>query len=245
MNIKVIVIFMLLMICTQSVRSDVTDGLVGWWKLDEAAGNAMDSSGSGNTGTPTGTTIVSGCKRNNCRNFDGNTDLVSIGTAASLAPASISVVLWFKASGAPADYDAPAGKAVNSTWSAGAWGFFYQSSFLKFWIQDYVNNIASKAYPSDNNWHHLAGTWDGTTIKIYVDAVLGGNDVYSGAMSTGGDLQIGNITGTAARGWPGRIDDVRVYNRALSQNEISAIYLTGTPHVSVKGGGRISGMKAN
>lgn len=43
--------------------------------------------------------------------------------------------------------------------------------------------------------------------------------------------------------FPGLLDDVRIYSRALTQAEVSAIYLAGTPRLSVKGGGKISGMK--
>ncbi len=70
---------MLFLVLTLPARADVTDGLVGWWKFDESAGNAVDSSGQGNTGTSTGATILTtGCKRGNCRNFNGTSDYISV-----------------------------------------------------------------------------------------------------------------------------------------------------------------------
>jgi hypothetical protein len=71
-----------------------------------------------------------------------------------------------------------------------------------------------------NSWSHIAGTYDGTTMRFYVNGLLvaiqpqtGAIPVSTGALSIGGDSVSGQF-------WNGLIDEVRVYNRALSQAEI-------------------------
>ena len=84
-------------------HADINTGLVGWWKFNESSGNAIDSSGQGRTGTPTGTTIVSGCKRGGCRRFDGVTDRVSIPTSATFASEStVTIASWIYPIATPA-----------------------------------------------------------------------------------------------------------------------------------------------
>jgi hypothetical protein len=78
----------------------------------------------------------------------------------------------------------------------------------------------------DDHWHHLAGTYDGSTIKIYVDGVLEGSQSLSGQIpSTSVPVYIGAMkegpnTPTDSDFFHGNIDDVRIWNRALSEAEI-------------------------
>ena len=87
----------------------------------------------------------------------------------------------------------------------------------------------------DNQWHHVAGVYDGSNAYIYIDGGLDSNSVAcSGNMATNNwDVYIGENSetldgGTIAREWNGLIDDVRVYNYALTQTEVNDIY-TGGP----------------
>lgn len=71
-----------------------------------------------------------------------------------------------------------------------------------------------------NTWSHIAGTWDGTTLRMWVNGVLAGTRAVTGTLTNStGVLHIG---GNAIwnEWYAGRIDDVRVYNRALSQSEL-------------------------
>ena len=81
-----------------------------------------------------------------------------------------------------------------------------------------------------NVWHHLAATYDGSVLRMYVDGVQVGTLNAPGniANTTGGVLEIG---GDALWGefWSGGIDDVRIYNRALSATEITALMNANIP----------------
>ena len=81
----------------------------------------------------------------------------------------------------------------------------------------------------DNQWHHVVGVYDGITAKIYVDKVLVGSTSKSGNLQTNTNrVNIGrNPIGDAVNGeryWNGKLDEVMIWNRALSSSEISSLY---------------------
>jgi 6-phosphogluconolactonase (cycloisomerase 2 family) len=198
------------------------NGLVGYWKFDENTGTATaDATGNGYGGTLTsGPTWTSG-KYSYGVNFDGSDDYVSV-SGLTQPTSAMSFVAWVKANSTPAAYDSVAGNS-DSSWSAGSWGLYYESALLKFWIEHYGNNVAYKTF-NDLNWHFVVGTWDGTTVRLYIDAVEGTSDSYSGTMTQRSAFRIGDTVGSANRNFPGIIDEVRMYNRALSAAEITALY---------------------
>src|SRR5439155_20698894 len=80
-----------------------------------------------------------------------------------------------------------------------------------------------------NNWTYLAATWDGTTLRLYVNGTLASSLAVSGTLlSSTGVLRIG---GNSVWGefFSGMIDEVRIYNRALSQTEIQTDMQTPIP----------------
>ena len=81
---------------------------------------------------------------------------------------------------------------------------------------------------SANIWNHLVGTYDGTTLRIYVDGVLAGSTVAVGTIdATTLDSLIGVHNSLATNFFNGLLDDVRIYNRALSNDEIKQLYNMG------------------
>ena len=91
-------------------------------------------------------------------------------------------------------------------------------------------NVASDGTLTDTDWHHLAGTFDGTTGRLYLDGVATGTPDTSGSLVTNNlNLYIGRNTDpdVATTYFNGLIDDVRIYNRALSAQEVKQLYLIG------------------
>lgn len=76
------------------------------------------------------------------------------------------------------------------------------------------------------SWQHIVGTWDGSTVRAYVNGTVGGTTAsFAGPLGySGNDLNIGASNGVYVFHFDGSIDDVRIYNRALSQFEISQLY---------------------
>jgi len=85
-------------------------------------------------------------------------------------------------------------------------------------ITGYISGSASTSTQITKAWHHVAMTYDGANIKLYVDGVLKTTTAKTGAIATNSsNLLIGSTV-------PGKLDDMRIYNRALSQTEITALY---------------------
>ncbi len=79
----------------------------------------------------------------------------------------------------------------------------------------------------DNVLHHIAGTWDGTTIRLYVDGILQGSTGLTTPAVNGFGLNIGTWVNGSSRAYTGLVDEVSIYNRALSPAEIQSILTAG------------------
>src|SRR3989338_8150377 len=201
-----------------------TSGLVAHWKFDEGSGTTVsDSSGNGNTGTLTnGPTFTTG-KIGQGLSFDGINDAVQIPDSNSLDVPQITVSAWVrKISNAPSW-----GMIVSRQAETGAgdnWILFYNSSAndeYRFAVQGGTNiklyrngvQISDNAVSSNNDigqWVHIVGTAEGA-IPPETSAICIGGGANN---SRNCDSEYSNAV----------IDDVRIYNRALSAQEILNIY---------------------
>jgi hypothetical protein len=82
---------------------------------------------------------------------------------------------------------------------------------------------------STNTWYHVVAVYDGTSMKIYKNGVaLPGSTSFSGNIGTSSyNVNIGQRVGDNSYRWNGSIDEVKIYNRALSASEILADYNAG------------------
>ena len=215
-------------------------GLVGHWKLDETLGtNAADSSGSGNNGTlismDPATDWVTG-QVDGALDFDGSNDYVNCGNDSSLriTGTAITVAAWVKWDSA----DAWSGIAVKSSsgwWTDGYGLYGHNDGYAYFYVTGYDQGSAYKAFSADGQWHHLAGTYDGSYVRLWVDGVEGTPDSYSANISNANyALNIGRGYGDSYN-FNGSIDDVRIYTRALGADEISQL-VAGSPYSSLSEG---------
>ena len=86
--------------------------------------------------------------------------------------------------------------------------------------------LVCTAIPSANVWHHLAYTYDGTTHILYIDGVEQATSTSVGQTGTVTSVQIGAASNYSEY-FNGRIDEVRIYNTALTAAQISALYNQG------------------
>ncbi len=215
----------------------LTSGLVGYWTMDGnnvnwATGKVTDSSGQGNSGYVTNMATSTGVaigKIGQALKFDGSDDYVEVPDNASLKPTSISVETWVRPAAGLGSQAAQVKKTSDSN------GFSLEGSLISFWVN--VNGTwrsSGAALPSAmvaNQWYHCVGTYDGVNIKVYVNGELKNTGNYPGSITWATSLlNIGRdpIRPTeAARMWNGLIDDVRIYNRALSTGEVLNLYNAG------------------
>ncbi|MBU0714994.1 MAG: carbohydrate binding domain-containing protein [Verrucomicrobia bacterium] len=193
---------------------------VGYWKLDEGAGTtAYDSSWRGNTGTLQGNPQWVDGQINSALSFNGS-NYIDCGSNNSFKVSAITMEAWVYSPTANfTGYNEVAG-------AEGAYGF--PIWYNKIWI--HINTVnegwhyceCSTALTWDG-WHHVAFTYDGVnTMKCYQDGVL----VLTDTTSSSGPLQwsapklyIGQVN-TGSKLFKGMIDEVRIYNRQLSAEEI-------------------------
>ena len=190
---------------------------------------AKDYSGNGNNGTISGATYVSG-KSGGAYDFSSANIVVS--DSASLEPSSISVEVWAKwdsisdqwliekhNSSDPIDYKH---------------GFVLRSDTptnTTLWM---VGNGATYVSVTGGitigTWHHIVGTYNGSLATLYVDGVEKANGTLAGGIdyTDVGDLYIGSSNANN-RYFNGKMDEVRIYNRALTAEQVIANYNSGTP----------------
>lgn len=206
-----------------------TSGLVGYWKLDETSGTtAADSSGSGNNGTwnasgVSPTASVPGpitFSDPEALTLDGSSGYVTLGVTnlpANNAPQSVS--LWFK--GTPNSNNQNM-LAMSNLGGGSAVQVGFRGSSLLAWSYG-GGTLVSTTAPVNGAWHQVVYTYDGATDRLYLDGTLA-------ATSTTGAHQNGTPTsaylGTYSPSmemFGGSLDDVRVYNRALSAAEAAIL----------------------
>jgi hypothetical protein len=219
-------------------------GLVGYWNLNEKSGNvAKDSSGYDNDGTLyNGSMICSGgdCptwtdgKFGGALGLDGVNDYVEVKHSPSLGiTGAITVEAWVK----PASLDG--WKTILSKWNPKSYWFGCNSGQCGIFISSDGSNevgLLASSVLTTNTWHHVVGTYDSITgeMKVYVDGSLDNSTITTGKIYGGiSDLWIGANIGASGQNFNGSIDEVRIYNRALSAEEILSLYNTKASNYQV------------
>ncbi|MFA5863340.1 MAG: LamG-like jellyroll fold domain-containing protein [Phycisphaerae bacterium] len=206
------------------VTITVTDSaLKCYWKLDNTSGTtAVDSSGIGNVGTTYNSPSWVTGKISNCLSFDGSNDYVQKTSASSLpaANANQTECFWFYVSSNPSAKKTAL--AVTGSSSAVNIGFV-SSSGMKFGVWKYNNTVLVKAaMPAAGAWHHAAYTKSGSTNTLYIDGSPVNTSTTSTNTASATTINAGR-TASGAYYWPGKLDEIRIYNRALSATEIAAL----------------------
>ncbi len=216
-------------------------GLIGYWALNEtSAGTIVDSSGTGNDGqainfaSPNGPTNdtpdVNGFNPGSF-SFDGNNDFINVGPDESLrlTEGTYTQTVWIKPTDTSNNYQGVIGYqagGVNSRYP-----FIYTRNDMIY--AGFGAGATWKGVVADNaldigQWNHVAVTFDGTTMVLMVDGeVVGTNNNFGGSLPTTAtsQLSIGKINTYFA----GQLDEVRLYDRALSQNEVVTVMNAADP----------------
>ena len=211
-------------------------GLIAWWKLDETSGRDVeDFSGNGNIGK-----ILSGMPRwqssggkiNGALLFDGKGDYVHLANESNFDfTGEVTVAAWIKVNQFDKEWQA----IVTKGDSAGRLQRHQGTDALEFACtglqvpggSPYGGLYGNKAV-NDAKWHHVAGVYDGEKMYIYIDGIVDVSQPASGAIATNDQpVFIGENAEMTGRFWNGLIDDARVYNYSLSEEQITALYNEG------------------
>jgi len=202
-----------------SVGSAADPSLVGWWEFDEASGTiAHDASSRGNDGALRGgPTWVTG-KIDGALQFDGEDDYVDIDSVGISRADRRTLTGWARAS----TTEIPKGTGVFGFIPDGSTdGTYYDvevdgAGNYVVHVQGWEGILGAV----DTQWHHFAATYDGSEGSWYLDGQL--IDSSAGELGTIDQMRIGARLSNSNY-FPGLIDDVRIYNRVLTDAEILAV----------------------
>ena len=198
-------------------------GVVSWWKFN---GDANDEIGN-NNGTLNGGTNcnVNGVFGNAC-NFNSINNYIIIADKDNLnfGTNNFSVSAWIKSGGFFSR-----GSGLNTILSKGdsktpAYSLeFDPSNITHFVVGNYANNFATGNGALDNNWHHVVGVRESGVLKIYIDGIKGTDGINQSSATTTSNLVIGD-DGNGYRTFTGSVDEVMIFNRALTSDQVQALY---------------------
>lgn len=200
---------------------NVTEGLIAYYPFN---GNANDNSNNGNNATVYGATLITdrNSMPNSAYHFNG-TNRITLSTGLDSLQKEISVSLWIKKTG---NWDAGCHKIllIGNKTTGNVYIAEEPSPFnISFTLTDStVQYMAYCVTPALNNWHHLVGVFTGVSVKFYIDNVLQTTIPCTLGSIENSPLNIG--WGYDNEYFTGDIDDVRIYNRALSDEEIGQLY---------------------
>jgi hypothetical protein len=212
-----------------------TNGLVGWWPFNM---NANDNSGNNNNGTVNGATLTSDRFGNNAQAyvFDGVDDLIEVAHSQTLNCSTVSISVWFNTN----NFLALNGNGPHllSKRESSGWGNSFQMNVGIIQAQNacwadwtisgnggiYYNN---STILNTGNWFNLIYTHDGTNVKLFLNGALVQTIVSPGLLTFNTlPLWFGARpnAGNNSSWFNGKLDDIGIWNRALTQQEITDLY---------------------
>lgn len=224
----------------------LTDGLVGHWTFDGPTVSGTDPlkvndlSGNGNQGSAVNADVERAIgKIGQALAFGGTADVdfVQVGTdAESLRVTDGTVSAWVFQEGSIIHGSARGDGIVHhpghNNSDSQAYTLELQENsgnlFLKCELEINDPSLQVVVPPETNVWKHYACTWDGTTVRLYADGVEVGQTAQTGTPSYAGNgiFFIGRNR-NGGKPMKGKIDDVRIYNRALTEQEIQRLHTIG------------------
>ena len=211
----------------ESADGSLLDGLIGYWSFDD--GTAVDLSGEGHDGTVIGASFAEGIS-GQCLSFDGIDDCVEIGTGfPSLGGTQpFTVVAWVK------DFNTDTERPLQHILSRSRYlieaEFFIDINHSYFGFLRNVTpfSLGTTTQLSADRWTQVVAVYDGAQKAIYVDGQFDVLQTAGSSLSAPSTpVLIGaahNTDGSRFQFYQGLIDELRIYDRALSANEIATLY---------------------
>jgi iron-sulfur cluster repair protein YtfE (RIC family) len=211
-----------------------TNGLVAWYPFN---GNANDESGNNLNGTVNGANLTTDrfLKSNKAYSLNGVSSFISIPANSKILPSQLTLAVWVSI---PVEYSGNnvVGRIIRSRFFGYALTYRTDDDLVNFEV--WTNSSASSSSicysqnkkMNDGIWHLIVGTFDGKDIRLFVDGVeLGKVTTPNSSIFYSSDGFIyfgrdGNNSSSETALFQGKIDDIAIYNRALTAEEISKIY---------------------
>jgi hypothetical protein len=227
-----IIFFVAVLVMAWAIPAKAADpDLAAYWSFDEGSGNvAFDSSGNGNDGTFVGNPQWVTGMYGGALEFDGD-DYVNCGNGPSLQiQDEITIAFWFQVQAFQNTWEGFLAKGDNSYRASRGGGSGNATHMGISGTSTGGGNgwFNGTVIVTGGDWHHYAATYDGTAGRIYIDGVLDVESPGTGQINISSyDLYIGENSQATGRFFHGLLDDVRIYSRALSEEEIQGVMAGG------------------
>ena len=215
------------------VYAEPSEGLIGYWPLDEGAGTTtVDASGNGHLGT-----LVNGPQWVDevGLHFDGDNDYVDVGVLDGSGD-ELTLAAWFYSEDLASCVSRDCRIVSKATGTAENDHYFMLSTIqsgnetrLRFRLKTDGSTetlIASSGNLPEDTWVHAAAVYDGSNMQLFLNGAAVGTTSRTGGLTTNDSIPVwigGNPPGGSDRPWEGFLDEIRIYDRALSQSEIQAL----------------------
>ncbi len=205
-----------------NISETLSEGLVGYWKMEETASPSLDSSGNNLSGTwansPTSTTGKYGNAIS--MTSTANVSLGSQSIADNAANITVGAWVYPTAQTAATHYRIFTEQTVLYVGQYGSQVSFYMGDGASWLTSDTTGGALTI-----NSWNHVVWVKNGTTASVYINGSLSKSGISAPAtLGTSSNVNYISTYDGTNQPWAGRLDEIRLYNRALSEVEVRALY---------------------
>lgn len=228
---KILPILIAILLISSNCKSGTLDsGLVAFYPFN---GNTFDESGNGNHGVNYGATLTTNRFGLMNKAFYFNSNYIEVPNSASLRSPVTSMTIAFWTNISQWDQNSAGFLAKSNTSSYGQYGAIANNDpYIQFDLGGQYVRIPR--YLATNRWYFVCLRWDGQEIKLYLNETLYDSASFTGTVAPDNfPLILGKHTSGGVRYLNGKLDDVRIYNRALTDAEILRLYNEGNLDVKV------------
>jgi hypothetical protein len=215
----------------------ITNGLVAAYEFN---GDANDVSGNGNDGVVSGAVLTTDRfgAANSAYSFNGGSSVITAGSVIAPGQSAISVAAWFyRTTPLPNSYTSNIVNQADVNGDGAGFSLMLKettggNSRVRFLWNDQIGGRSDVSTEDIQylQWNHVVGVYDGMIQAIYLNGSLVNSVSNQGAINfPSNPFRIGHEDRPEVAGFAGKIDDVYIYNRALSPAEVSTLYTASVP----------------
>jgi hypothetical protein len=211
-----------LLVVTNPRCATIPPGMVGWWRAEASAADSV----SGAVGTLVGNATYATGEIGLAFSFDGLGDGILLSNSPALQVQNWTIEAWVKRAN-PTRTSSGSGGLIFG-YGTGGYSFGLGNDGRPFLSQIGFNQVNASFLVLDTNWHHLALSKDTTNLVFYLDGVGYPGPAYSAVFTFGTPPGIGGRGDNFGNSLLGYVDELAIYNRALSSNEVASMYFSTT-----------------
>ncbi len=202
-------------------------GLRAAYGLDQGSGTVVpDSSGNNATGTLSGAGWTGSGRFGGALALDGTTGEVDLPALGTFYKTGFTYEAWVLKQSTKKDVGVVGSWSAAQNGGAMIWVDHFEGRYRLTLGSNFGNYLDSGRAPSVGQWQHVAATYDGAVARFYVDGVETASAPFAGNMGNSNVWRIGAYGAPAGGFFDGRVDNVRIYSRALAPAEIQSDMLS-------------------